>query len=153
MKKILVAGIGNPLMSDEGIGGALIDKLREYQQEFPDVEFTDAGSGGMNLLHKINSMRKVILIDCAKMGTTPGTIKKFTPEQAESVKKLTHYSLHEADILKVLEISEKLGEKPQEVVIFGIEPAGIEHGQKLSPRLAEKTESYVSLILDELKKK
>jgi len=151
MKKILVAGIGNPLMSDEGVGGFLIGKLKEYQEDFPDVEFTDAGSGGMNLLHKINSRRKVILIDCAKMGTPPGTIKRFTPEQAESIKKLTHYSLHEADILKVLDISEKLGEKPQEVIIFGIEPANIAQGQKLSPCLTEKSGEYTSLILGELR--
>jgi hydrogenase maturation protease len=85
------------------------------------------------------------------MGTAPGTIKRFTPEQAESVKKLTHYSLHEADILKILEISEKLGESPQKVVIFGIEPASLKPAQQLTSPLAGKIEEYISLILGELR--
>lgn len=139
-------------MSDEGIGGFLIERLKKYADDFPDAEFIDAGSGGMNLLHHINSRRKVVLIDCAKMGTAPGTIKRFTPEQAETVKKLTHYSLHEADILKILEISEKLGERPKEVIIFGIEPASVEPSQQLTPALSGKIDEYLSLILGELRK-
>jgi hydrogenase maturation protease len=151
MKKILVAGIGNPLMADEGIGGFLIGELKKYRQKFPDVEFLDAGSGGMTLLHKINSREKLILIDCAKMRTPPGTIKKFSPEQVQSVKKLMHYSLHEADILKILEISEKLGERPKKVIIFAIEPETIETKQALSKTLSGKIQEYTELILSELR--
>ena len=46
------------------------------------------------------------------MGTKPGTIKRFTPEDVISVKKLAHQSLHEADILKILEMAKQLGEYP-----------------------------------------
>ena len=76
---VIVIGLGNPLLSDEGIGVHLIRKLSEHQDKFPSVEFIDAGTGGMNVLHLIANRKKAVIIDCAKMGRKPGTIKRFEP--------------------------------------------------------------------------
>jgi hydrogenase maturation protease len=149
-KSIVVLGIGNPLMSDEGIGIHLIRKLSEYQDKFPSAEFIDAGTGGMNLLHLIANRKKVIIIDCVKMGKSPGTIRRFLPTDVQTVKKMMHFSLHEADILQILDLSKQLGECPESIVIFGIEPQSLEMDQKLSKILAGKIETYAAAILKEL---
>ena len=54
------------------------------------------------------------------MGEKPGTLRRFTADEVNSVKRLNHFSLHEIDILQVLNLSKQLGECPAEVVFFGI---------------------------------
>ena len=152
-KETIVLGLGNPLMADEGVGTAVIERLSKSAGEFFDVEFLDAGTGGMNLLHIIAGRKKAIIIDCAFMDTEPGTIKRFTSDEAISVKKLAHLSLHEADILQVIELSRKLGECPGEVVFFGIEPVKIEERLSLSKQLADKLADYVDAVKNELLQK
>ena len=65
---VVVIGLGNLLLSDEGIGVHLIRRLSERQDKFPLVEFIDAGTGGMNVLHLIANRKKAVIIDCVKMG-------------------------------------------------------------------------------------
>jgi hydrogenase maturation protease len=146
----VVLGLGNPLMSDEGIGGFLITKLLEKRDTHPAVDFIDAGTGGMSMLHLIADREKVIIIDCAYMGTSPGAIIKFTPQEVQTVKQLLHYSLHEIDILKVLEFARQLDQCPDNVVIFGIEPETIELGGNLTDTLQNKIEEYLTQIENEL---
>jgi hydrogenase maturation protease len=149
-KDVVVIGLGNELMSDEGVGIHLIRQLSKLADKFPSVEFIEAGSAGMNLLHLIANRKKAIIIDCAKMGEKPGEMRRFTPQEAQSVKKLSNFSLHEADILQVINLSKQLGECPAEVVFFGIEPETIEPGSKLSETLSNKIESNAVIIQNEL---
>ena len=151
----IVIGLGNPLMTDEGIGVLLVQQLmrKAEQKEIPlsgDAEFYDGGTGGMNLLYKIENRDKVILIDCAKMGQTPGTIRRFTPNQIRTIKQLSHFSLHEIDILKSLDLAAQLDAAPREVIIFGIEPASLELGNELSAHLKNQIDNYLKIILEEL---
>ena len=149
-KEIVVLGLGNPLMSDEGIGGFLVDQLEKQVDQFPQAEFIDAGTGGMNLLYHLEDRKKVIIIDCAFMDTEPGTMKRFGPDEVVSIKKLAHLSLHEVDILKVIELAKRLGQCPEEIVIFGIEPESIEQKMELTKILADKIDDYIETIVREL---
>jgi hydrogenase maturation protease len=148
--KTVVLGLGNPLMRDEGIGTVLIEKLSALADEFGGIDFIDAGTGGMSILYLIEGREKVIIIDCAYMNSSPGTIKKFRPDQVRSVKKLAHQSLHEVDILKVIELAKQLDNCPPDIIFFGIEPEKIEQGQGLTDTLTEKMQSYMDTILAEL---
>jgi len=149
-KEIVVIGLGNELMTDEGIGVHLVRRLSELQEKFPSVEFIEAGSAGMNLLHLIANRKKAVIVDCAKMGKSAGEMRRFTPEEVQSVKKLSNFSLHEVDILKVIELSKQLGECPEEVVFYGIEPETIMPGSKLSEILANSIEMNAVSIQKEL---
>ncbi len=154
VKPTIVVGLGNPLMADEGIGTVLVDALAKLAQDgkLPSehVDYYDGGCGGMYLLHTIADRKKAILIDCCKMGTAPGTIRRFTPEDVTSVKQMAHLSLHEVDILKVIELAKEIGQCPDEIVIFGIEPVSIEPQMHLNEPLQARLDEYISLIGDEL---
>ena len=156
MKETIVIGLGNPLMGDEGIGIVLIEKLTELadQGKIPgaeNIQFHDGGVGGMNLLHTIAGRKKAILIDCARMGAEPGTIRRFTPDQVQTIKKLAHLSLHEVDILKVIELARQLNECPDQIVFFGIEPAEITQRMDLSEPLKAQIDHYMQAILEDIK--
>jgi hydrogenase maturation protease len=149
-KDVVVVGLGNTLTADEGIGCAIAGHFLSQQEKYPEVEFVDAGTGGMNLLHIISGRKKAIIIDCAVMGTELGTIKRFTPQQAKSIKQLSHYSLHEAEVLQIIEMSRKLGECPETIVIFGIEPKSVENERELSETLSGRLSEYIKTIEKEL---
>ncbi len=148
---IVVLGLGNPLMADEGIGVHVVERLHQRADRYPDVEFIDAGTGGMSVLHWIEGRRKAVFVDCAFMGGEPGQIRRFTPEEVRSTKVLAHQSLHEADLLRILTLAEQLDQSPEEVIIFGIEPETVEPRQGLSDVLADRIEQYMGKIEAELK--
>jgi len=149
-KDTVVIGLGNVLLSDEGIGVHLVRQLAKREAESPNVEFIEAGSAGFNLLHLIANRKKAIVIDCAQMNAKAGTIKRFTPDDIRSVKKLSNYSLHEADILQVINLSRQLGECPEKIVFFGIQPESLEPGQNLTKTLSGKIDAYTADICKEL---
>lgn len=148
---IIVLGLGNPLMADEGIGTKLIEKLDSACGDYARADFIDAGTGGMTVLTYIAGREKAIIIDCALMGTEPGTIKRFTADEVVSVKKLSHLSQHDSDIINVIELSKQLGECPDEVVFFGIEPQTIDQTMKLTELIESKLDDYVAMILKEVR--
>jgi hydrogenase maturation protease len=151
-KPVVVLGLGNPLMADEGIGVQLVERLMESAAACPAVDFVDAGTGGLSILHHIEGRRKAVVIDCAFMGEPPGAIRRFTPEEVQSTKVLAHQSLHEADLMRILAMARELGQVPEEIVIFGIQPERVEPGQGLSRTLVERIEEYISMILHELRR-
>ena len=84
------------------------------------------------------------------MGTEPGTIKRFTPDDVRTVKKLSHLSLHEVDIINVIELAGQLGESPEEIVFFGIEPETIDQRMELSGKIEKEIGNYIRLIKSRL---
>jgi hydrogenase maturation protease len=150
MKPTLIICLGNPLMRDEGIGIRLASELLNHFADSPDVEVMDLGTGGFSAIHAMKGREKVIFVDCAVMGQEPGTMIRFTPEQVRSEKVHMRYSLHEGDLLNTLELSRRLGERPEDILIFGIEPKEIADGEGLTSALEHNIQQYVQTILQEL---
>jgi len=153
MKPTLIICLGNPLMRDEGIGIRLASELMDHLTDNPDVEVIDLGTGGLSVIHAIEGREKVIFVDCAIMGETPGLINRFIPEQVRSMKVRMRYSLHEGDLLNTLKLSRSLGQCPDDIVIFGIEPKEIAHSEGLTSELENNIQKYVQAILKELDRK
>ena len=149
-KSTVVLGLGNPLMADEGIGVYLIERLAESGEELEDVDFIDAGTGGLSVLHSMAGRRKAIFVDCAYMGDQAGAIRRFTPEDVKSVKVLAHQSLHEADLLRIIAMARQIRQAPEQIVIFGVQPERVEPGLGLSPALLARIDEYLAILRREL---
>jgi hydrogenase maturation protease len=150
-KGIVVGGLGNPLMTDEGIGLCVVRELAASSERFSHVEFLELGSSLVNVVHAIAGRQKAILVDCAFMDEPAGTIRRFSPSEVVSTKTMAHFSLHEGDLLGALELSMKLGECPREIVIFGIQPESVVLGDGLSSTLQEQLDNYVEIVGAELR--
>jgi len=148
---IVVIGVGNTLMRDEGVGVRLVQDLAKDQSRYPEVEFIDFGTGGLGLVHALDKRRAAVIVDCARMGRAPGEFERFTPEQVRSVKKLAGNSLHEGDLLRTLDIAKTLGQCPEHIVILGIEPADTSPGMELSRVIADRIPLYKNAVLCELR--
>ena len=148
--KTVVLGLGNPIMSDEGIGVVLVGRFRDQAERYPGVEFIDAGTGGFAVLYHLESARRAIFVDCAQMGQAPGTLRRFRCDEVNSIKQLAHFSLHEGDLLSLIEKAKQLGRCPEEIVILGIEPKTIDFGLELTSELKDRLDEYMAAIAQEL---
>jgi hydrogenase maturation protease len=149
-KDVVVVGLGNLLMTDEGAGLHVIYELMAISERFDNVEFIELGSSALSAVHAIAGRQKAILIDCAYMNQPAGTIRRFTPDDVISNKAVADFSLHEGDLLGELELIRQLGEYPNEVIIFGIQPKSMLPGEDLSPELQKRLDSYREIICAEL---
>ena len=149
-KKTVVLGLGNPIMSDEGIGVGLVGRFLDRADEYPEVEFIDAGTGGFAVLYQMEAADRAIFVDCAQMGTAPGTLRRFLCDDVNSVKHLAHFSLHEGDLLALIAKAKQLEQCPPEIVIFGIEPKTIDFGLELTSELKNRLDEYMAEIAKEL---
>lgn len=148
MKKIGVIGIGNPLRQDDGIGIFLLEKLVEIKDDLPDdIEYIDGGTGGMNLLHLFARFDIVVFIDAVNFGGEIAESKFFNSEDVISKNIQIKISTHGSDILKIIQLSKELGENPDEIFIFGVQPQDIAPGTRLSHEIQEN----IDLLLNNLK--
>ena len=150
MNKIVVIGLGNMLMGDEGIGIYLVQALQKKQPAFPGVDFIDLGVSGFKILHLMANREKVIFLDCAFMNEKPGVIRRFFPEEVETVYDMPALSNHHSDLLTLIKLSQKMGECPGKIVIFGIQPEIIAQQDFLSASLQRNWENYLILIEKEI---
>lgn len=149
----MVLGVGNLLLTDEGFGIHVIQELQNRREELgidSDVQLMDGGTLGLDLLHYIEGLDKLIIIDVVNGGTDPGTIFKFTPKdiETETVRKL---SLHQITLMDVLGMAKDIDKEPKETVIVAIQPKDIENwGMELSEELKAKIPKIIKIVLDEL---
>ena len=150
--EIAIFGLGNPLMADEGIGIRVLEALRRRTDLPGNVELIDLGTGGWRVLHEAGGRRRLIFVDCARMGEPPGTIRRFLPDDVRSRKTRLRGSLHDGDLLSILEIATEFADCTGEIVLFGIEPVEIKPRDRLSPVLAGRVDEYVEQVLGEARR-
>lgn len=151
MEEVLVVGLGNPLMGDEGVGVLLVRRLEAEADHLAGVEFLDAGTGGVALVHAMAGRRRVIFIDCARMEEAPGTMRRFTDAQVRSRKEMPGLSLHEADLMDIIGLARRLGQCPEQVVVFGIQPASVQQREGLSPEIQKRLPGHLERIRQEIR--
>ena len=136
MKNIGIIGIGNPLRCDDGIGIVLLGHLTKRKKDLPsNINFIDGGIGGMNLLHLFTRFELVVLIDAVKFNGKPGEFRFFNSKDLKSRKISVRTSIHESDVLKIIDMARNLYDYKNDIFIFGVQPKDTSFGQKLSSEL------------------
>ena len=148
---IVILGLGNILLKDEGVGVRVVERLKNEYHFDPPIKIIDGGTLGFALINEIEGCKKLIVIDAVKGGGDPGTIYKFKKGEVEFQipQKL---SAHDIGFMEVLEQWKILGVNP-DVIFFGIEPEDITTwSMELSSKLKEKVSRLIELVLEELSK-
>jgi hydrogenase maturation protease len=147
--RTLILGLGNVLLGDEGVG---IHAVRELEKRNlpPHVAVVDGGTAGLNLLDLIRGYERVIIVDAVDAAEDPGTIFRFTPQEVASKTEGLPLSLHQTEVLKVLELSNYLGQPLPPIVIYGIQPQLIDWSTDLSPALQARLPQLVDAVLEEI---
>lgn len=148
--RILVMGIGNPLMRDEGTGPRVIELLRSGYA-FPDnVDVVDAGTMGLMILDLLRGIDHLIVIDAVKdTGHPAGTVLLLSPQDIAGNQVM--HSLHDMRLVDVLQNAALLDRAPQTIVV-GVQIERIEEWVlELSTPVEEALPVAVLAVLDQLK--
>lgn len=148
--KILVLGIGNLILQDEGVGIQAIQQLEAQFKIPPDIEILDGGTSGMELLTPISDAEQIIILDAVKTGKPAGTIIRLDNEEIPTFFR-TKVSPHQVGLADVLAAATLTDSMPRNLVLFGVEPLEIDLGMELSAPVAEQMPSLIQMIVDELK--
>jgi hydrogenase maturation protease len=148
--KVLVLGVGNLLLGDEGIGVHAVKKL-EAEYEFPPaVRLMDGGTLGISLMEYIEDCAYLIVIDAVRGGHAPGSVYRLEDEGLRGSLGLSD-SMHQLDLVDTLIMCEMAGGKRPKAVVFGLEPENISAlSLELTPAAQAGQEKICSAVLREL---
>lgn len=147
---IAIFGIGNLLLSDDGVGIHIINRLKE-DYEFPDhVEIIDGGTKGLDLLPLLENRDKVLFIDAANFKKEPGTIGTIEGDKIPAFlgQKLSVHHIGIPDMLfaaKLMEIT------PPEMCLIGIQPQSMETSTELTKVIQDKMDALMETVLSKLR--
>jgi hydrogenase maturation protease len=149
MKKTLVLGLGNILLSDEGVGVRVVERLQERYEFPPDVELLDGGTLGMDLLAYVEAADRLLVLDALDMGAEPGTLGHLEGEEVPAFLsiKISPHQMGLSDLLAAARLREVY---PEEIVLLGVQPAVIDVGLELSPVVAAQVDALVDKAVAEL---
>lgn len=140
----VVIGLGNPLMADDGVGLAALERLRAAGVP-AGVELVDGGTWGMNLLPVIEAAGKLLLMDAIDAGGEPGTLHVL--ERARIPRYLaTKISPHQVDLCDVLALAELRGTLPEDTVAIGLQPDRVELSCELSDAVRVRLDDLVAAV-------
>jgi hydrogenase maturation protease len=145
--RVVVIGVGNLLLKDEGIGIHAVKALQESRLP-AGVELIDGGTSP-DIVACTRAGDKLIIIDAARAGGEPGDIYRFQPADLTG-EAGAMLSAHELGIPQNLKLMALSGNEPAEVVIIGVEPKDIAWGTELSPELEAKLPQIVSVLRREI---
>ncbi len=150
MKKILVLGVGNILLADEGVGVRVAQKLEKEYTFSDNVLVMDGGTLGIRLMDCIMDCDYLIVVDAVQNGQPPGTLYRLLGDDLRKSMSFKD-SMHQADLVETLTHCELVGHRPQSVVI-GIEPKEFAPwSEELTPVIQEKIDDLKKMVLKEVK--
>lgn len=151
LKKLLVLGVGNILMMDEGFGVHAVHEFWEEKQDFDEnlVDFIDGGTFTQDIFFLFEKYELLLVLDIVRAGHKPGTIYRLLEDELRRDKKQP-LSLHDIDLLDSLDMANMTGHKP-ELIVLGIEPKKINWGTELTPALKEAFPTYMKAARKEIK--
>lgn len=145
---IMVMGVGNVLLSDEGCGVRFLEELEKA--ELPkNVELLEGGTAGLELVHLISEVDFLIIIDAVNAESEPAALFRFTPEDINIFPEKFEVSFHQVGIIEVLNMAKILGSAPK-TLIFGIQPKSLEWGMELSDEVKAVFPRLVDLVKQEI---
>ena len=146
----LVLGVGNRLMSDEGIGVHVIERLAGRYKLPEEVQILDGGTLGLDLLYYLEGIENLLLVDAAETGAEPGTMIRLEGEKVPAFLSIK-ISPHQMGVPDMLAAAKMKDIYPKRLVFWGIQPEQITLSLDLSPLLESKVDLLVEKLVEELR--
>ncbi len=147
---ILVLGVGNVLLTDEGVGVRALNELQR-RYTFPEnVELLDGGTSGIELLRHIRKRDYLIIIDVMKFDQKPGTVGRIEGDEVPAAFRI-RISPHQLGLSDLLAAAMLTDELPENLVLFGVEPESIDIGLDLTDTVEASLEKLIGAVVDELR--
>ena len=143
--RMVVLGLGNILLRDEGVGVRVVEALAERYALPPEVEAIDGGTAGMELLNVIAGCDHLLICDAVQADAPPATVIKLVDAEVPALFR-TRYSPHQLGLAEVLATLTLTDEAPRAVTLIGVTPFDLELGIELSPAVAAVLDRAVAEV-------
>ncbi len=150
-KRTLILGVGNDILTDDGIGSRLVTDLIKLVDS-PDILFNTACCGGLEIVEYIKDFKQVILVDAIRTrGGRPGAVYYFIPADFRETSHLSN--LHDVSFLTALELYDTLNlSLPDEIHIIAVEIAeDMIFSEELTLQLKERYPEIIEKVLSIIK--
>lgn len=147
MPSTLILGIGNSLLTDEGVGVHVVEYLASHHPDVPGVSYLDGGTLSFTLAGPIADHDHLIVIDAARLGEPPGTVRCLEGEAMDRYLKGNRQSVHEVGLMDLFDIARLSGTFPDRRALVGIEPEYLGWGEAPSERVMPAIAQAATLVL------
>ncbi|WP_413724270.1 HyaD/HybD family hydrogenase maturation endopeptidase [Sodalis sp. RH16] len=143
---ILILGIGNLLLGDEGVGVRVVEALERRFILSPPVEILDGGTSGMALMEIMSSRDSLIVADAVLTGAPPGSVTVLRDAEVPALfsRKISPHQLGLSDVLTALRLTDEF---PRRLTLVGIEPESLAPGIGLTPTVSAAIEPALNHVL------
>ena len=133
----LVLGIGNTLLTDEGVGVHAIHYLQQHHADLAGTEYIDGGTLSFTLAGPIEDAENLIVIDAAQLNENPGTVRTFVGTAMDDyLSSQRQRSVHEVGLMDLMSMVRLAGRLPKHRALIGVQPKSLEWGESPSKELA-----------------
>ena len=141
----VVIGMGNTILSDEGVGVHAARLLQNDPRVPAGVTILDGGTVGLELVPYASDASRVLLLDAMNSGKAPGTLARMTGRDLLGMTGgCSAHQLGVADLIAALFL---VSTRPQDIVVLGVQPANIDWGTSLSPEVEAALAPFVDAAL------
>ncbi len=147
---IAVFGIGNILLSDDGVGVHTLNRLKEEYDLPGYVELIDGGTKGLDLLPLLEDRDKVLIIDAANFKKEPGTIGAVEGEKIPAFLS-TKLSVHQIGLPDMLFAAKLMNIMPEEMCLIGIQPESMATSIEMSDVVSKGMEPLLEKVIERLR--
>jgi len=149
-RRILVLGLGNILLQDEGLGVRAVERMAARYQLPPDVQVMDGGVMGLDLLPYLEGISHLLITDAVQTGQPAGSLVRLEGEAIPAALQVK-MSMHQVGLQELLALAGFQGTLPEQVVLWGLEPASLEWGLELSAPIAAQLDALADAAAGELR--
>ena len=146
--RTLILGIGNTLLSDEGVGVHVIRHLAAEHPDEPDLTFLDGGTLSFTLAGDIADHDFLIVVDAARLDAPPGTVRCFEDQQMDRYLGRAQMSVHEVGLSDLMDMARLSDTLPRRRALVGIQPEILDWGDRPSPAVEPAIREAAQLVLD-----
>lgn len=150
MMRILVMGLGNIILRDEGLGLVALRRLTERYTFSDDVEILDAGILGMSLLAFLDNVSDLLIVDAVRAGQESGELIRLEGSAIDHAAALHAVPRH-VRLQELIALGGLPGSAPKRIVLWGMEPASVEPGLELTTTCAARIDELVDAVVRELR--
>jgi len=146
---IAIVGVGNLLLSDDGVGIHAVRRLRSDSRVGSMARLIDGGTVGTDLLAEVCGCENLLIVDAVDAGLPPGTTI-WMDFSGSDPQKIDARNAHQSGIPGLLDDLRLLGQAPRQVVLVGVQPATIGLGTQLSPEVARALPTVSAEVVRQL---
>ncbi len=147
IETVLILGIGNTLLSDEGVGVHVVHRMQSECGDNSAIELLDGGTLSFILAEAIARADGLIVVDAARLNKPPGTVALFHDDDMDNYLSGNRQSVHEVSLSDLLDMARLTDDLPERRCLVGIEPAFTDWGESLSREVDASLTQAVSEIL------